>query len=155
MTNLINIEVLDNKQGGHEDLLFDIPGLVNQKRFDTYYFALAIEPKNGLTEIKKAVGLLINSWNRKIKELEKGKTIYLPIDFSDQYTGCIKLEKGNSINLTYGYSMKEGWNVDPINPTDYFDSIKDFKPEGNESLKVEQEELETCLTKLTDKLKKE
>jgi hypothetical protein len=155
MTNLINIEVLDNNQGGHEDLLFDIAGLVSQKRFDTYYFALAIEPKNRLAEIKKAVGLLVESWNRKIKGLENGKTIYLPIDFSDQYTGCIKLEKDDNINLTYGYSMKEGWSIDPINPTDYFDSIIDFKPEGNESLKVEQGELETCLTKLIDKLKKE
>lgn len=148
MTSLIKIAVIDNDQNGHNDLLFEIPGLVRQKKFDTYYFALAIEPQDGLSEIKKAVSQLIESWNQEINRLKYGQTIYLPIDFSDQYTGCIKLEKIDKLNLTYGYSMREGWSVDPINPTDYYTSVQDFKAEGAKDLKVEQNELEDCLNKL-------
>jgi hypothetical protein len=153
MTSLIKIELIDNDQNGHEDLLFEIPGLVGQKKFDTYYFALAIEPKNGLSEIQKAVSHLIESWKQEINRLKYGQSIYLPIDFSDQYTGCIKLEKHDKLNLTYGYSMREGWSVDPINPTDYYTSVNDFKSEVDKSLVVEQNELENCLNKLIVNLK--
>jgi len=45
--------------------------------------------------------------------LDDGQNIYLPIDFSDQYTGCLKVEKNSDLNLTYGNSRREGWNVDP------------------------------------------
>lgn len=65
MVNLLNIEILENEKGGHEDLIFEIPNLISQQKLDTYYFALAIEPKSGLKEIKKAVSKLLESWNKK------------------------------------------------------------------------------------------
>ncbi len=155
MTNLLNIEIIENNKGGHEDLMFEIPGLIGQQKFDTYYFALAILPKNGINEIKNAVAELIASWNKKQAELKSGETIYLPIDFSDQYTGCLKVEKKNNLTLTYGFSRREGWSVDPINPNKYFESITDFESENKKSLTVGQSEFEKCLDGLIEKLKPE
>jgi hypothetical protein len=155
MKPLINIEIIENDKGGHEDLLFEIPELISLQRFDTYYFALAIEPKSGIKEIKNAVAELIASWNKKQTEMENGQVIYLPIDFSDQYTGCLKVEKKNDLNLTYGFSRREGWSVDPINPTEYYESITDFDTEIEKSITVNQSEFEKCLTKLVGKLKSE
>lgn len=45
MTKPLNIEIIENDKGGHEDLIFDIPNLITQQKLDTYYFALAIKPK--------------------------------------------------------------------------------------------------------------
>lgn len=153
MKPLIIIEIIENDKGGHEDLVFEIPELISRQNFDTYYFALAIEPKNGIEEIKNAVAELISSWNKKQTEMENGQVIYLPIDFSDQYTGCLKVEKKNDLNLTYGFSRREGWSVDPINPTDYYESITDFDSENENSITVKQTEFEMCLTELIGKLK--
>ena len=155
MSNLLKIEIIENDQGGHEDLIFEIPNLISQRKFDTYYFALAIEPKSGIKEIKNAVAELIASWNKKQAEMKSGQVIYLPIDFSDQYTGCLRVEKKNDLNLTYGFSRREGWSVDPINPTEFYESITDFGTKNEKSLIVNQSEFEKCLTKLTEKLKSE
>lgn len=155
MKNLLNIEIIENDKGCHEDLLFEIPELIAQQKFDTYYFALAIEPKSGIKAIKNAVAELIASWNKKQAEMKNGQFIYLPIDFSDQYTGCLKVEKKNDLNLTYGYSRREGWSVDPINPTEYFESINDFNTDNEKSIIVKQADFEKCLTELVEKLKSE
>ncbi len=154
MTNLLEIEILDNDQGGHKDLLFNIPDLTGPLKFDTYYFALAIEPNNGLSKIKQAIGQLINFWNQKIKKLENGNTIYLPIDFSDQYTGCLKVEKNKNLKLTYGHSRREGWKVNPINPYDYFNSINDFKSDFKKSITVNEDDFSNCLRNIIVELEK-
>ena len=123
MSDLLKIEIIENDKGGHEDLIFEIPELISLQKFDTYYFALAIEPKSGIKEIKSSVAELIASWNKKLAEIKSGQVIYLPIDFSDQYTGCLRVEKENDLNLTYGFSRREGWSVDPINPSEYYESM--------------------------------
>lgn len=71
MESLINIEIIEKDKGGHEDLVFEIPGLISQQKFDTHYFALAIEPKKGIQEIKNAVAGLVASWNDKQAEFKK------------------------------------------------------------------------------------
>ncbi len=96
---------------------------------------------------------LITSWNKKQSELKNGEIIYLPIDFSDQGTGCIKVEKNNDLKLTYGISGQEGWSVNPITPNEYYESITDFYPLNEKSLTVSQSEFEECLTELINKLK--
>ncbi|WP_298512774.1 hypothetical protein [uncultured Kordia sp.] len=153
MASLIHIDVIENDKGGHEDLVFEIPNLISQKQFDTYYFALTIEPKSGIRAIKNAVSQLITSWNKRLMTLKNGHIIYLPIDFSDQYTGCLKVEKNSDLHLTYGFSRREGWSVNPINPIDYFESITDFEANDEKSITVPQEPFQKCLTELSEKLK--
>ncbi|PRX56651.1 hypothetical protein [Flagellimonas meridianipacifica] len=153
MKSPLNIEIIENNGGGHNDLLFEIPKLIGQQKFDTYYFALAIEPKHGIAEIKNAVARLIDSWNKKQAELKNGQVIYLPIDFSDQYTGCLRVEKKNDLTLSYGFSRREGWRGDPMNPVDYFESITDFNSINEKSITVNQLEFEKCLTEIIEKLK--
>jgi len=105
MNPLLNIEVLRHKRGGHEDLLFEIEGLVEKRTFDTYYFALAAEDKK--VSLGSALALLLRSWKRKLSTMKFEDTLYLPIDFSDQATGCIKVEKEAMLVLSFGYSTRE------------------------------------------------
>lgn len=84
MESLINIALLNSDEAGRNDLQFDFPGLLDQRKFDSYYFALSVEPKEGRKEILNAVRLLIESWKSEVQKLKPKKVIYLPIDFSDQ-----------------------------------------------------------------------
>lgn len=139
MEDLIKIEVIENGQGGHDDLLFLIPNLVDLKTFDTYYFSLAVEPVESIGDIKKAVANLVQFWIDKIEEIEDDQIIYLPIDLSDEYTGCLKVQKQQpNLSLTYGYSRREAYTVDPLDPEDYYNSINDFQAETEKQLVVDK-----------------
>jgi len=138
---MIKIDLVENLSSGHNDLVFEMSGLGIEKKLDSYYFAAAIEPKTGLNEIKTAIIALVSSWKSRIDTLKEGEIIHLPIDFSDQHTGCIQLEKQDDLKLSYGWSKKAGYAVDPINPINYFDSIEDFKPDNQMTISVKQEEL--------------
>ncbi len=154
MNNIINIQIVKNSKGGHEDLLFEIPELNIHKELDTYYFTLAIETKKQCYQNKHAVVELISFWKKKITEMNNGDVIYLPIDFSDQYTGCLKVEKGNSLKLTYGYSMQEGHSINPMNPIYFYKTVTDFKTEYEKSLIANQLAFIKCLTTLIVQLNK-
>ncbi len=154
MGNIINIQILKNSKGSHEDLLFEIPKLGIQKSLDTYYFVLAMESKKQPYQVKNAVVELVSFWNKKLTEMPNGTVIYLPIDFSDQYTGCLKVEKNNSLKLTYGYSMQEGHSINPMNPIYFYNTVTDFKPEQGKFLIVNQTAFKKCLTALIVKLEK-
>lgn len=146
---IIQIEKLENNEGGHHDLLFKIPGLVETKFFDTYYFALAIEPRDGAEEIKHAIGELMLYWKNKLVESKEGEAIYLPIDFSDQYIGCVRaIHQNNTFTLSYGYTLIEGFAISPINPGDFYKNVEDFKVDDESQLIVNQSELISTLEKL-------
>jgi len=154
MERIINIEIKESGKG-HNDLIFEIPNLISKKEFDTYYFALAIEPKFGVKEIKNAIIKLITFWIEKIIELKNKEIIYLPIDLSDQYTGCLKVEMNDNIALTYGYSRKEGWSFNPLNPSEYYKKINDFIANPKKTLTYSKIEIIQSINGLIEKLKKE
>ena len=74
--------------------------------------------------------LLLDQWIEALKSLKNKDTIYLPYDFSDQYTGCIRVvRKENSYEISPGYSMSEGWSVSPSDISNYIQTIADFTSE--------------------------
>ncbi|MFP9097888.1 hypothetical protein ACLI09_02440 [Flavobacterium sp. RHBU_24] len=122
MAGIIKIEFLENNTEGHNDLLFSVPGLV-EECFDSYYFIIA----EGMPSVKKTLAALLDFWVQKIKALQEGNVIYLPIDFSDQYTGCLRVEmEADKLMVDYGYSLREGWCINPRNPEDFYNSVTDF-----------------------------
>jgi len=154
MTDILTIEIIDNDKGGHYDLLFSIPELIGDREFDTYYFYLAVEPTETIDDIKNAVSCLIQFWLDKILESKNGETIFLPIDFSDQYTGCLKVQnKNDQLVLTYGFSMLEGYTVDPLNPENYYKDITDFEADTEKQLIVETPSFVSTLDRQIRKLK--
>ena len=129
------VAIIENDEGGHDDLIFSIPGLTGTETFDTYYFALAIESRENAENVRGAVAELLQFWIDKIDETKNGETIHLPIDFSDQYTGCLRIKnESDQMTLTYGSSMREGWAVNPLNPEKYYKAINDFRPSSDKQL---------------------
>jgi hypothetical protein len=139
MTELMTIEIVNNNEGGHNDLLFSIPALIETKKFDTYYFGIAIEQSETIDTVKKAVSHLLQYWIDKLFESRNGETIFLPIDFSDQYTGCLKVQnQAEKFILQYGISRCEGCSIDPLNPENYYKEIDDFEAQNKKQLEVDQ-----------------
>lgn len=154
MPDLINVDIIENNKGGHEDLLFSIPNLIEDQIFDTYYFYLAVEPAETIDHIKYAVSNLIQFWRNKISGIKKDETIFLPIDFSDQYTGCLNVRKQDEkLVLIYGYSNREGYAVDPLNPENYYKEITDFEADSENIIIVEQSVFILALEKQINKLR--
>lgn len=150
---MLQIEIIDNDKGGHDDLLVTIDSLINEV-FDTYYFALAIEPYESLQDIKNAVAQLLTYWTKEIQSAKEGQRIHLPIDFSDQYTGCIEVvQKGEDLQLRYGYSEKEGWNINPLNPDDYSKTVYDFEDTENRTVELSKPDFLTAIERQIEKLK--
>ena len=74
MADLLTLDVIDNGQGGHRDLLFCIPDLIDDKKFDTYYFYLAVDPVETIGDIKKAVSRLLQL-RIHCKPIESGRLL--------------------------------------------------------------------------------
>ena len=147
---MLNIQVIENEEGA--EIEFEFPKLIETQRFDIYYFALAIEPKKGIAEVKRAVAELLESWNRQLVELKEKEIVYLPIDFSDQYTGCLKIEKKEALRIQYGYSRIKGWSINPINPLDFYSSVTDFETKAEKPILVKQFDFIRCLRELRAEL---
>ncbi len=130
MGELITIKITGPKDG-HEDLVVCIKENGFCGVFDSYYLSLddGVETKlKGIKKVNFVLKNLIKYWIKKIDESNCGEVVYLPIDFSDQYIGCFRIEKNeNGLNLCYGHTFTEGWAISPADPGDFSSSISDFK----------------------------
>ncbi len=151
----IYVELLEG--GGHDDLLVEIPQINFNKQFDTYYFRIEKDIFE-VQDIKNSISDLLDYWRKRISDLKNESSIYLPIDFSDEYTGCFKftLKENDSIQMEYGFSGIEGYSVSPTNPVDYYKSVRDFKNDKDYSVfEVTKKELLNSITQNIKELEKE
>ena len=103
------IRLLIDKLGtGHKDLFLQIDTLPNHsKTFDSFYLDsfLNIPESNSLQEknanLPYGVKCLVEYWLENIEKSSVGETLYLPIDISDEYIGCLKM-----INTKLGFKTK-------------------------------------------------
>jgi len=102
---------------------------------DSYYFAIDhtfMPSREDGQKVRIVLTVLLERWIEAITSSPTGHTVFLPYDFSDQYTGCIQCERvtDTDLHLTLGYSKREGWAVMPSNPGDYFQTVSDFTGTG-------------------------
>jgi hypothetical protein len=130
MNQLLKIEILDNGLGGHKDLSFKLDKIVDEN-FDTYYFALDSETIDSNRNIESAISSLLQSWYTELTAIEHHETIYLPVDFSDQYIGCLRvLRHEETLTLNYGFTNQEGYTVSPTYPIDFYRRMSDFESDS-------------------------
>lgn len=126
--------------GGHSDLFLSIPLLGLEVCADTYYFVVAMEEQEIKVDegvVRQSVVALLKYWIEKVSACDEGAVIHLPFDFSDQYTGCLQVtSKGSNLLLSYGFSLTEGWRVDPLNPSLDFQSVCDFEARPSREIEV-------------------
>lgn len=100
-------------------LNIDIFDISLYQKVDVYYFALenkSTDYEENLTDIKRNVLNLINSWIQVINNLNSKCVRFLPFDFSDQYIGCLRIEQieDNRLIINYGFTTKfQGFSLNP------------------------------------------
>jgi hypothetical protein len=122
---MIEILLDKTKTNFHRDLIFRIPDARIDMRFDLYYFAV---DQNTFPIVDPLVELL-KYWIENINNLGIGEVGFFPIDFSDEYTGCLKVSRINDehLLLEYGDSRINGFSVSPSQPKNYYKEVQDFK----------------------------
>ena len=109
---------------------------------DSYYFALDrnVEPeKEDIDKIKAVIKELLNQWKMYVSRAKSGEIIYLPFDFSDEYTGCLKCEfEDDFVSLTVGYLQFEGWLFFPSDISSYIKSNKLFIKSKDSIIKLKR-----------------
>jgi hypothetical protein len=111
----------------HDDLVM---GLASWRyRCDTYYYELD-HPAGSDSDVPGTIRRMLEMWLQDLQRCSKGQSVYLPYDFSDQYTGWIKCALVSDIEwqITPGWSDKEGWAFDPSDYEDVAKGLDDFRP---------------------------
>ena len=111
-----------NNDTAHDDLHVWIEGY--SRTTDSYYLALDSAMLPGDESPDKARRVLIRLLQRWIEALAQAtgtRPVYLPFDFSDEYTGCFQCRPdAEFIEIVPGWSSREGWSFWPSDPGDYF-----------------------------------
>lgn len=97
---------------------------------ESYY--LGLQPDSGDHEFRPAAGTLqlISEWIRLLSESTDGDRLFLPFDFSDEYTRWLSVHRdGRSVSITFGWATVEGWAISPRNFSEYAHNLPGFQPD--------------------------
>jgi len=147
---MIQLKFHDNRTG-HDDIVFTF--FAYQQICDSYYFFIDsnFSSEENIDKFVKVFNKLVDQWLDYIRLLGDEDSIYLPFDFSDQYTGCARVVKhGDNLAITPGWSNIEGWSVFPSDISTYVKRVNDFRSSYSVQLVQTNEildQLEQCLIK--------
>lgn len=126
---MFQITFVDNETE-HDDIYVEF----NDCTFigDSYYFLIDDNIPDAPTGAEKAragLKILLTQWLSIIQAAQDG-IVYLPFDFSDQFTRCLECTiQASSIMLCAGWSHFEGWRINPSDIAGYTRHITDFQQE--------------------------
>jgi hypothetical protein len=97
---------------------------------ESYY--LGLEPNSANHSFRPATGImqLLTEWIRLISELKCGQQLFLPFDFSDEYTRWLNLHRdGRNLIVVFGWATIEGWAISPKDLSQYAHGLPGFMPD--------------------------
>ncbi len=97
---------------------------------ESYY--LGLQANNENHEFRPATGTvqLVSEWIRLLTELKTGQTLFLPFDFSDEYTRWLHVHReGRLLTVVFGWATVEGWAISPQDLSQYADGLPGFMPD--------------------------
>ena len=99
---------------------------------ETYYLGMdsginaaeeTARPIEGCTRLLKA-------WLRLLTELPDQQQVFLPFDFSDEYTKWLTVRRdGRDAHVVFGWSTIEGWAISPSNFDEHAHVLPEFTPD--------------------------
>src|SRR5215510_15109965 len=100
----------DDHGSGHNDLLLTFGE--HRLQADAYFLALDknIQPgSEGSDKVREVLRTMLHQWREAVANCTTGRTVYLPFDFSDQYTGWLRCQVGTDASeVQPGWSSVEG-----------------------------------------------
>ncbi len=97
---------------------------------ESYY--LGLQPNSENHEFRPAEGTrqLVSEWIRLLTELRDGQQLFLPFDFSDEYTRWLTLRREDrDVTIVFGWATVEGWAISPRDFTQYAHGVPGFMPD--------------------------
>ncbi|UYQ95587.1 hypothetical protein MKQ68_10790 [Chitinophaga horti] len=117
MIRITNVQADDS----HRDILIVFDELRLVETVDSYYLAIdhAFMPgMSGDLKVTLVLEKLIARWHEFVLELGTGDVVYLPVDFSDQYLGCFRVERLTSGYVLVSYGFTTAITGHHISPSD-------------------------------------
>lgn len=124
--------LFEDNRTGHDDLVLRFGG--QSYVCDTYYLALdsKLLPESEYTNhVRVVLQKIFEQWLSVVENLQDGGSVYLPYDFSDQYTGWLCCSRsGNTASVCRGWATVEGWSISPSAVGQYMTLLPEFRPDG-------------------------
>lgn len=127
----LSLRFQDNNSG-HKDLFLYLGG--ESWEADSYYLALdngLLPEREDAEKVRMVLQRLLQQWLDAVNSLRDNEVIFLPYDFSDQYTAWLRCERnGDSVTVVRGWASVEGWSFNPSNIGDRLNNLPGFKIDG-------------------------
>jgi len=97
---------------------------------ESYYLGLQSNGENPGDHPIKGILQLVSEWIRLLIELNDGKQLYLPFDFSDEFTRWLTIHRdGQEVTIVFGWAAVEGWSISPGDLSPYAHGLPVFMPD--------------------------
>jgi hypothetical protein len=97
---------------------------------ESYY--LGLQPNGEAGDFRPVEGTiqLLRMWIRLLVDLPDGQQLFLPFDFSDEYTRWLTLRREfRYVTIVFGWASVEGWAISPSDLSQYANCLPDFMPD--------------------------
>lgn len=134
-----------SRRTSHDDLFLDVGE--QTYRCDSYY--MAIEEERPTVAVLEAV---LAQWLRALDALADGATCFWPYDWSDEYTGWVRVDRaGEALTLLAGWSPQPAGYE--LSPCDYGTlQPSDWRPrDGSSPVRISIEE---CASAIRDSVRR-
>ena len=127
---------------GHDDVVVRVGDQLY--RSDSYYFGLdhrTDEEADG----ERSMRQMLEGWRRDVLGCQPGQHVFLPHDFSDQYSGWIRVRasSADALQLQAGWATIEGWAIPPSRYDDVLrerpSALEDFTPGESPSVRADRD----------------
>lgn len=122
----------EDNGAGHNDLVLRFVG--QSWICDTYFLALDSEllpEREDADKIRAVLRRLLKQWLSAVENVPDGAAVYLPYDFSDQYTAWLRcLRSGDIVEVRRGWAEIEGYSFSPSAVGPYLTRLPGFRPDG-------------------------
>jgi len=73
---------------------------------------------------------LVSEWIRLLSGLRDGQQLFLPFDFSDEYTRWLTLDRHRrDVTIVFGWARIEGWSISTRDLSHYAHGLPGFMPD--------------------------
>ena len=102
----------------------------SESRAGESYLGLHPNSENDDFRPVKGTMQLVGEWIRLLSDLKDGQQLFLPFDFSDEYTRWLTmLREGRDVTVVFGWATVEGWSISPKDLSQYAHSLPNFMPD--------------------------
>lgn len=122
----------EDNDTAHKDIFLTFAGRVWV--CDSYYLHLdshMLPKEGGPDKVRAVLHRLLGQWLSGVENLQEGATVYLPYDFSDQYTAWLRCVRvGKIVEVCRGWAEEEGYSIFPSEIGHYLTDLQDFRAVG-------------------------